>query len=63
MIDNKTFLANEAYHRHVANQGAVTGNESTVKSRLEAAIEAVIFDKLCNPGTGIFTSLMKFPFT
>ena len=44
MIDNKTFLANEAYHRHVANQGSVTGNESTVKSRLEAAIEAIAYN-------------------
>ena len=44
MIDNKTFLANEAYHRHVANQGAVSGTEATVKSRLESAIEQIAYN-------------------
>ena len=30
---------------------------------LEAAIAAVILDKLCNPGIGIYRLLMKFPFS
>ena len=41
---NKTFIAHEAYHRHVANNGAVSGTEATVKSRLEAAVEALMFN-------------------
>ena len=41
---NKTFIAHEAYHRHVANNGAVSGVEATVKSRLEAAVEALMFN-------------------
>ena len=30
---------------------------------LEAAIAAVILDRLCNPGIGIFKLLIKFPFS
>ena len=35
---NATFIAHEAYHRHVANNGAVSGTEATVKSRLESFV-------------------------
>ena len=38
---NKTFVAHEAYHRHVANIGAVSGTENTVKTRLIEFVDAV----------------------
>ena len=38
---NKTFIAHEAYHRHVANIGAVSGTENTVKTRLIEFVDAV----------------------
>ena len=38
---NKTFVAWEAYHRHVANIGAVSGTENTVKTRLIEFVDAV----------------------
>jgi len=41
---NKAFIAAEAYHRHVANDGAVGGTEATVKARLEAFIDALQFN-------------------
>ena len=44
ILSNKTFIANEAYHRHVANVGAVLGTEGTVKGRLEAFIDALTFN-------------------
>ena len=41
---NKAFIAAEAYHRHVANEGAVGGNETSVKARLEAFIDALQYN-------------------
>lgn len=38
---NNTFIANEAYHRHVALVGAVSGVEATVKTRLVEFVNAV----------------------
>ena len=38
---NNEYIAWEAYHRHVANVGAVSGVEATVKSRLEAFVDAL----------------------
>jgi len=44
ILTNKTFIANEAYHRHAANDGAVLGSETNVKSRLEEFIDALIYN-------------------
>ena len=44
LTSNKAFLAAEVYHRHVANEGAVSGVEATVKSRLEELIAAIAFN-------------------
>ena len=44
ILTNKSFITNEAYHRHAANDGSVLGTESVVKSRLEAFIDALIFN-------------------
>ena len=44
LTSNSTFLAHEAYHRHVANVGAVSGTEATVKSRLAAAIVDIAYN-------------------
>ena len=41
---NKAFIAAEAYHRHAANDGAVSGTEATVKARLEAFIDALQYN-------------------
>ena len=41
---NATFIAHEAYHRHVANNGAVSGTEATVKSRLESFVTALKYN-------------------
>ena len=41
---NKAFIAAEAYHRHVANDGAVGGTEATVKARLEAFVDALQYN-------------------
>ena len=38
---NKTFIANEAYHRHGELIGAVSGTEATVKTRLTEFVDAV----------------------
>ena len=38
---NNTFIAHEAYHRHVANVGAVSGTEAEVKVRLKAFVDAL----------------------
>jgi len=38
---NNTFIASEAYHRHVALVGAVSGVEATVKTRLVEFVNAV----------------------
>ena len=38
LSSNAEFLAHEAYHRHVANNGAVSGTEAVVKSRLQALV-------------------------
>jgi len=38
LTNNAEFLAHEAYHKHVADVGAVSGTEATVKSRLEALV-------------------------
>ncbi len=38
LTSNAEFLAHEAYHRHVANNGAVSGTEANVKSRLQALV-------------------------
>ena len=44
LTSNSAFLAHEAYHRHVANVGAVSGTEATVKGRLEAAITDIAYN-------------------
>ena len=41
---NKTFIASEAYHRHVANDGAVSGVENDVKTRLIELVDAIAFN-------------------
>ena len=41
---NKAFIAAEAYHRHAANEGAVSGVEATVKTRLEEFIDALAYN-------------------
>ncbi len=41
---NKTFIAHEVYHRHVANVGAVSGVEATVKTRLESYVVALAYN-------------------
>ncbi len=41
---NKTFIAWEAYHRHVASVGAVAGTESAVKTRLIELIDAISYN-------------------
>ena len=41
---NRAFIAAEAYHRHVANVGAVSGTEATVKSRLAELVDAIAFN-------------------
>ena len=41
---NKTFIAHNAYHQHVNDDGAVTGDESTVKTRLIELVEAIAFN-------------------
>ena len=44
LITNRAFIAAEAYHRHAANEGAVTGTEATVKERLAALVDAIGFN-------------------
>ena len=44
LTSNKTYIAHEVYHRHVANVGAVSGVEATVKSRLEAYVTDVAYN-------------------
>ena len=41
LVTNKTFVAHEAYHRHVALIGAVSGTENTVKTRLIELVDAI----------------------
>ena len=41
---NRLFIAWEAYHRHVANDGAVSGTEATVKTRLAELVDAIAFN-------------------
>jgi len=41
---NNTFIAHEAYHRHIANIGAVSGAQATVKTRLSQFIDALAFN-------------------
>ena len=41
---NRAFIAHEAYHKHVANDGAVSGTEATVKSRLAELVDAIAFN-------------------
>ena len=44
LTNNNEFIAWEAYHRHVANVGAVSGNESSVKARLQAFLTAAAYN-------------------
>ena len=44
LTSNKTYIAHEVYHRHVANVGAVSGVEGTVKSRLEAYVTDLAYN-------------------
>ena len=44
LITNRAFIAAEAYHRHVANEGAVSGVEATVKARLASLVDAIGFN-------------------
>ena len=41
---NAIFIAHEAYHRHVANNGAVSGAEGTVKTRLQEFVDALKYN-------------------
>ena len=41
---NSEFIAHEAYHRHVANNGAVSGLESAVKTRLQEFVVALKYN-------------------
>ena len=43
LTSNKTFIAHEAYHRHVANVGA-TANEATIKTQFEAFVVALAYN-------------------
>ena len=44
ILANREFIASEAYHRHVANDGAVSGTEADVKDRLEEFLDALAFN-------------------
>ena len=44
LVANKQFMAYEAYHRHVANVGAVSGTEATVKTRLENLVNDLAYN-------------------
>ena len=44
LTSNKTFIAHEAYHKHVADVGAVSGDEATVKSRLVELVESISYN-------------------
>ena len=44
LTSNATYIAHEVYHRHVANVGAVSGTEATVKARLAAAVDAMAYN-------------------
>jgi len=44
LVANKQFMAWEAYHRHVANVGAVSGTEATVKTRLENLVNDLAYN-------------------
>ena len=62
---NRMFIAWEAYHRHVANDGAVSGTEATVKSRLAELVDAIAFNvkhggnnKVYDYGTALVLSLI-----
>jgi len=44
IIANKNFIAHEAYHRHVAQNGAVTGVGTTVRNKLASFVESLAFN-------------------
>jgi len=44
ITNNKAFIAAEAYHRHAANDGAVSGVEGDVKTQLQAFIDALAYN-------------------
>ena len=45
ILNNKTFLAHEAYHKFAADEGsAPTGTEATVKARLSELVEAIAYN-------------------
>jgi len=44
ILNNKAFIAAEAYHRHAANDGAVSGVEADVKTQLQAFIDALAYN-------------------
>ena len=41
---NKSFIAHEAYHKYVADNGSVTGTENDVKTRLIELVDAIAFN-------------------
>ena len=51
---NRVFIAHEAYHRHVANVGAVSGVEGTVKGRLSDLVDAIAFNVKAGGNNEVF---------
>ena len=41
---NKSFIAHEAYHKYVVDNGSVTGTENDVKTRLIELVDAIAFN-------------------
>ena len=44
LLTNKTFIAHEAYYRHVDNEGATGGTETVIRSRLAEFVEALSYN-------------------
>lgn len=44
IVTNKNFIAYEAYYRHVAQNGAVTGVGTTVRNKLASFVESLAFN-------------------
>ena len=54
LTSNRVFIAHEAYHRHVANVGAVSGVEGTVKGRLSDLVDAIAFNVKAGGNNEVF---------
>ena len=44
LVANRVFIAHEAYHRHAANDGAVSGTELDVKTQLAEFVDSLAFN-------------------